>query len=435
MTRVYGGTRPPVVLASSWDEKDPAFEWRMMQPNHPLLKGFDSRQTNTPSGSFRVWYHTNFGGKCETYAYYAKYDPSNTLLPLEIVGFPYETTGGKSLAPGSTMRAVMMSLFTSLLEQINALRWVVVVWSIIEVWLGFRGRAWNAPDRWRPTILRGILPAIVASIGSDYAFAMILFVVSCLPFYRGKIQTVYIMETQQFAGDLAIQIIFSLFALWCITKTCHKLTDSGGYYFDNPLSLIVASSIGGTSQVDFWLRDGPGWGAILGSYFIIYACQKTLLLFFAGPLRMWFGVFTHEHSRSFYSWRVRHQIRLARGLIEPALGSIDFLLDFVALLVVFILLFIIKINVPIFFLTFMSYEMDLGYSIERDVMTMTALNVCLFPNVPLKDCLVEFDDDDDEESTFVSHTSKLVEFEVSALRHLWLGSMGKGKVLSEIGGN
>jgi len=331
---------PPIRLATSWDERnlpDPDFEWHLIRPNHNFLEGIGSRQANSLGGSWKVWYKVNFGGTIKTYVFYNKVSSQNHTEIIEVVGFPYESLGGKSLPPSSTIRAVLMGLFTSFLEQNSIIRWIIVAWSIAEVFLGLRGRAWNAPDRWRPTILRGVLPAIVAIIGSNYAYAMTLFIVSCLPFYRGKIQTIWIMETEQFMTDLSIQILFSMFALWCITKTCYKLRyDSDSRLFDNPLSLFVTQSVG--DNLDFWLRNGKGWGAILGSWLIMLMCM-TMMKLFGGPLRMWYGEFTHEHSRFFFSWRVRMQLDLARRFIEPCLGAFQYALDILVALVVFVVFF------------------------------------------------------------------------------------------------
>lgn len=178
------------------------------------------------------------------------------------------------------------------------------------------------------------------------------------------------------AVDVCMNVLFALLVLFFIVFMTSELLDYDGYsdVISNPIALLVVPNF---DELEVSLDDTDSVLAIIFS-FLVFQIFKRGSAFLEPRLVMFQGaLYSHPHSRLFYSWRVRSAINTLREIIEPSLGLAEIFLSVFASLLVLLVCAVEPLNVPVFALTYMAYEIDLGYMMENDVVIMTAFNLLI----------------------------------------------------------
>lgn len=139
-------------------------------------------------------------------------------------------------------------------REIWVLKWILLPYSF-EVFIGLRGQVPGSVSI-ISLLFRGLLPPVVNIVGDSYSAAVLLFVVSALPYYRGSIRTCWVMDRRQMVGDVVVQFFMSLLAIYFIVLVDGRLNDDLRVS-SNPISVLV-----GWRPFDgftYSLLDEDGW--------------------------------------------------------------------------------------------------------------------------------------------------------------------------------
>lgn len=178
------------------------------------------------------------------------------------------------------------------------------------------------------------------------------------------------------AVDIVMNALFALTALYFIVFLTAEIPDLEDYtsVVTNPVALLVSPNFEGLEVK----LDGAESLGVLVCSFIVYQIAKRSSVFLENSLVMFQGVsYRHVHSRVFYSWRTRSAVKTLRDIVEPHLWLAEMFLNVFGCALVLLVCAVQAINIPVFALTYMAYEIDMGYMMENDVLIMTALNLVI----------------------------------------------------------
>lgn len=219
--------------------------------------------------------------------------------------------------------------------------------------------------------------------------ALFLLLVSALPFYRGSIRTTWVMAPGPMAVDVCMSVLVTLIALFFIVFLTSEILDYEEYneFISNPIALLVLPNV---DRLQVTLDSAKSVLVIICSFLMIQlftrgsAFLEPRLVMFQG------AAYHHLHSRVYYSWRVRSAVNTLRNIVEPTLSLAETFLSVFACLLTLLVCAVEHLNVAVFVLTYMAYDIDLGYMMENDAIIMTALNLIINNpgDVRYADCIV-----------------------------------------------